>query len=384
MKGILLFASFVRSLSTTTVRLGARIGNATGSAVLKPVPLSAVGLTLGFAAVLAMTPLKSALLGKVSGASNDRIAYSLTFTPASDRGDAWHKFAAAGNFDGLDVARAMAALGDSKRIVAAFEDMGYRLDMLRGGAGTVPRIYLQTLPADLSDIDSTDLRKAVFIKSMLPPILRVNEEILDLRESLKSLARDLDAGRALGADDLKLIDETAALYDVKATIPAAARLKELLRRVDIVPPSLALTQAALESGWGTSRFAQEGNALFGQKAFNDTVDSLLARHKKPEDAHRYRSYDSLMSAVRSYVHNLNSHPAYGEFRAQRAELRKKAAEGPLDGDNLARTLLRYSERGLSYTADIRQMMRSNGMRSYDAARLEATGTQFASRAPSGA
>jgi Bax protein len=161
-------------------------------------------------------------------------------------------------------------------------------------------------------------------------------------------------------------------------------LKELLRRVDIVPPSLALTQAALESGWGTSRFAQEGNALFGQKAFNDSVDSLLSRHKKPADVHRYRSYDSLMSAVRSYVHNLNSHPAYGEFRSQRAELRKKAGDGPLDGDNLARTLLRYSERGLSYTADIRQMMRSNGMRSYDAARLEATGTQFASRSPSGA
>jgi Bax protein len=140
----------------------------------------------------------------------------------------------------------------------------------------------------------------------------------------------------------------------------------------------------LSSGWGTSRFAQEGNALFGQKAFNDTVDSLLSRHAKPADAHRYRSYDSLMSAVRSYEHNLNSHPAYGEFRSQRAELRKKAGDAPLDGDSLARTLLRYSERGLSYTADIRQMMRSNGMRSYDAARLEAAGTQFASRAPSGA
>jgi Bax protein len=381
MKGIFLSGSFVRSLSIATARTAARIGGTVGAAVLKPAPISAAGLMLCLAGAVALAP--SFLQGGLSDAADERIAYSLTLTPASDRGADWNKFAAAGNFDGLDVARAVAALGDSKRIVAAFEDMGYRLDMLRGGAGTVPRIYLQTLPADLSDIDSTDLRKAVFIKSMLPPILRVNEEILDLRETLQSFVGALDAGRTLDGDDLALIDETATLYDVKPG-ERPAMLKELLRRVDIVPPSLALTQAALESGWGTSRFAQEGNALFGQKAFNDTVDSLLARHKKPADAHRYRSYDSLMSAVRSYAHNLNSHPAYGEFRSQRAELRKKAADGPLDGDNLARTLLRYSERGLSYTADLRQMMRSNGMRSYDAARLEATGTQFASRSPSGA
>lgn len=370
MKGIFLSVSFVRLLP------------AFGIFSSRPVQISAGVLALGLLAVVA-APLVSHVMTGAAPQSGDRIAYTLQLTPDHERGAAWSKFAVAGNFDSLDVARAMAALGDSKRIVAAFEGMGYRLDMLRGGAGTVPRIYLQTLPADLSDIASTDLRKAVFIKSMLPLILRVNEEILDLRETLQSLARDLEAGRPLAADDLKLIDESADLYGVKSA-ERGVMLREMLRRVDIVPPSLALTQAALESGWGTSRFAQEGNALFGQKAFNDSVESLLSRHKKPSDAQRYRSYDSLMSAVRSYAHNLNSHPAYGEFRSQRAELRKKSGSATLDGDSLARTLLRYSERGLSYTADLRQMMRSNGMRYYDSARLEATGTQFASRAPSGA
>lgn len=368
MKGIFLSASFVRLPHF-------------GIFSSLPVRFSAGFLTLGLIAGLA-APFVSDLT-EAPSAAGDRVAYTLTLTPDDERGAAWTKFTAAGNFDGLDVARAMAALGDSKRIVAAFEDMGYRLDMLRGGDATVPRIYLQTLPTDLSDIASTNLRKAVFIKSMLPLILRVNEEIIDLRESLQSLAGDLDAGRKLAAEDLKLIDDTADLYGVK-TGERAVMLRELLRRVDIVPPSLALTQAALESGWGTSRFAQEGNALFGQKAFNDSVESLLARHKKPAEAQRYHSYDSLMSAVRSYVHNLNSHPAYGDFRGQRAALRKKGGDVPLDGDSLARTLLRYSERGLSYTADLRQMMRSNGMRLYDSARLEAAGMQFASRAPSGA
>ncbi len=314
----------------------------------------------------------------------DRVAYNLPLAPADDRGAGWSKFAVAANVDEQDVARALGALNDSRRVVAAFEEMGYKLETVRGGEAMVPRVYLRTLPTDLSDVDSTDLRKSVFIKAMLPLILRVNEETLELRDSLQGYAADLEAGRALAADDVAVIQTSAVLYDVKPG-QTPAMLRELMRRVDAVPPSLALTQAALESGWGTSRFAQEGNALFGQKAFNDTVESLLTRHSKAEDAHRYRSYDSLLSAVRSYVHNLNSHPAYGEFRAQRAEARKKAADAPLDGDSLARTLLRYSERGLSYTADLRQMIKSNGMRQFDRAKLETDeATQVASNSSNGA
>ncbi len=372
MKGIYLFSSFIRSLPEAV----ARKGGIAVTAALKPATLGVAGLALCLTAACLLVP------GKVVP-KGERVAYSTQLAPAEDRGSGWAKFAAAANADGRDVARALGALGDSRRIVAAFEDMGYKLESLRDGTSEVPRVYLRTLPTDLSDVDSTDLRKSVFIKSLLPPILRVNEEILNLRDSLLGFAADLEAGRSLGREDSAMIAEAAALYGVKQGETAIV-LRELLRRVDIVPPSLALTQAALESGWGTSRFAQEGNALFGQKAFSDSVESLLSRHKKPEDVHRMRSYDSLLSAVRSYAHNLNSHAAYNEFRAQRADLRKKAGDRPLDGDSLARTLLRYSERGMSYTADLRQMIRSNAMRQFDGVKLEAdTSTQVASNSSSG-
>ena len=373
MKGIYLFSSFVRSLPDAV----ARIAGIAATAALKPATLGVAGLALCLTAACLLVP------GKIMPKA-ERVAYSMQLAPAEDRGSGWSKFAAVANVDGHDMARALGALGDSRRIVAAFEDMGYKLETLRDGTSAVPRVYLRALPTDLSDVDSADLRKSVFIKSLLPPILRVNEEILNLRDGLLAFAADLEAGRALAREDSAMIADAAALYSVKPG-ETSVMLRELLRRVDIVPPSLALTQAALESGWGTSRFAQEGNALFGQKAFSDSAESLLSRHNKAEDIHRMRSYDSLLSAVRSYAHNLNSHAAYSEFRAQRADLRKKAIDRPLDGDSLARTLLRYSERGLSYTAYLRQMIRSNAMRQFDGVKLEAdVSTQVASSGSSGA
>jgi Bax protein len=373
MKGIYLFASFIRSSSD----LVARIGATAAATAMKPATFSIAGLAVCFGAACLLIPGHVRLPG-------ERVAFIIELPTAEDRGAGWKKFAAAGNFDGRDVARALGALGDSRRIVAAFEEMGYNLDRLRDGSSEVPRVYLRTLPTDLSEIDSIDLRKSVFIKALLPQILRVNEEILDLRDGLLSAAADVEAGRGLSQDDRALIENAGALYGVQPGEPSAM-LRELLRRVDIVPPSLALTQAALESGWGTSRFAQEGNALFGQKAFSETADSLLSHHKRPQDVHRMRRFDSLLSSVRSYAHNLNSHLAYSDFRAQRADLRKKAGDRPLDGETLARTLLRYSERGLSYTADLRQILRSNAMRQFDGARLEADATtQVASSSSSGA
>ncbi|HEY4134503.1 MAG TPA: glucosaminidase domain-containing protein [Alphaproteobacteria bacterium] len=349
---------------------------------MKPASISAYGLTLCLLLAFLTPPGSQSDAARTS--ASERIAYTLSLAAAAaapdDRGADWDKFTAAGKFKGLDVARAVGALGNSQRVVAAFEEMGYRLDLLREGYGTVPRVYLRALPSDLADVDSSDLRKALFIKSVLPPILRVNEEILARRAVLVGYSQRIDAGLPLSDAEIAAVDDMSALYDVKAANRAAV-LHELLRRVDIVPPSLALTQAALESGWGTSRYAQEGNALFGQRAFNDTVESLVSRHTKPADVQRMRSFDSLLSAVRAYAHNLNSHPAYAEFRAQRADMRRKSNGGTPDGDALARTLLRYSERGLSYTADLRQLMRTNGMRKFDEAHLEPGGsnTQLASR-----
>ena len=98
-------------------------------------------------------------------------------------------------------------------------------------------------------------------------------------------------------------------------------VQELLNRMDVVPPSLALAQAAEESGWGTSRFARQGNALFGQYTYN-AKPGIVPAQRDADRRHRVRSHDNLLAAVRAYVHNLNSHWAYEDFRRKRSRLRR--------------------------------------------------------------
>ncbi len=140
----------------------------------------------------------------------------------------------------------------------------------------------------------------------------------------------------------------------------------LKRRVNVVPPSLALAQAAVESGWGTSRFAMKGNALFGQRIWR--VDAGMTPLDVDADtAFRVRSFPSLAASVAAYVHNLNTHRAYGEFRGLRATAGKDA-QVP-GGNVLATTLTKYSERGADYVADLLRIIRSNRLTQFDNATL---------------
>ena len=141
----------------------------------------------------------------------------------------------------------------------------------------------------------------------------------------------------------------------------------LLKRVDIVPPSLAIAQAAEESGWGTSRFAREGNALFGQRAYKASKKGIVPKERPDGTNFRVRAFDHLIDGVKAYVHNLNSHFAYEDFRDLRATLR--AETGHIDGYALAGSLLRYSERGEDYINTIRVIMRVNSLQVFDSAKL---------------
>jgi len=137
--------------------------------------------------------------------------------------------------------------------------------------------------------------------------------------------------------------------------------------VDEVPASLALGQAAVESGWGTSRFVREGNALFGQWTF-DPGQGMTPRDRTAHKRHMVRRFNALMDSVRAYMRNLNTHQAYREFRAARRTMR---ADGSfLRGRLLAAELSRYSERGRAYVADLRSIIRENGLSRLDAVRLD--------------
>ena len=228
-------------------------------------------------------------------------------------------------------------------------------------ARPVPRLYLEALPHDLANVSSVETKKRLFVQTVLPIILRVNEEITTTRRRVKRLGERLLWDGALTAADREWLIAIAELYGA-----APFDVPGLLRRIDIVPPSLALAQAALETGWGTSRFVREGNALFGQHTYKSAT-GMVPERRDADRRHRVRSHDNLLAAVRSYVHNLNSHWAYEDFRDRRAELRR--AGRPIDGYDLAGELGHYSERRAAYVQSIRRVMRQNRLDDFDGAWL---------------
>jgi Bax protein len=232
---------------------------------------------------------------------------------------------------------------------------GYTLEGVRMAEVDVPRLYAARLPTDLSELDSIDIRKQVFVKLLLPLILAENERILADRERLLRLRDQAQTGeKKFEPADTAWLEAISDRYSVKPRFPEA--FPELVRRVDAVPPSLAVAQAALETGWGTSAVAQRSHAMFGQMVVISDSDRLAVRR-----------FGHLAHAVEAYAVNLNTHKAYSRFRAKRADQRAKG-QVP-DGYELAQTLSSYSERKTDYIRDVRGIMRANRLRPLDAARL---------------
>jgi Bax protein len=247
-------------------------------------------------------------------------------------------------------------------LVEAFGQLGYELAQIADGAAGVPRLILAALPHDLAEVPETAERKAIFFRAVLPLVLRVNEEILAERKKLLDIRARLRAHHHVSQAERLWLQAMAERYE---TTPGD--LEQLVKRVDIIPPSLALAQAAEESGWGSSRFVREGNALFGQWTTVDDGHQLpLAR----EDGrtHRVARFESLLDSTRAYMRNLNSHRAYREFRDERAALRVEGRNPT--GFELADNLARYSQRGAAYVHRIRGLIVVNGLRDFDRAKLD--------------
>jgi Bax protein len=232
---------------------------------------------------------------------------------------------------------------DAVHLQAVFETLDYDLEAVRRGGATVPRVYVIALPGDLSQVAPTEERKALFLSTVLPLVLIANEELRKLRARIQALSEQARPSE----DDEAWLDRVRARYGV---VPDQG-IDELLRRADEVPVSLALAQSIEESGWGTSRFARVGNALFGQRTWSKTASGVVPTGRDERQTFRVSAYMNLMGAVRSYMHNLNTHPTYEALRAERA--RQRAAGQPVDGYALAGTLRGYSERGEAYVDQLR-------------------------------
>lgn len=254
------------------------------------------------------------------------------------------------------------AVGSAEKVAEIFERIGYRLDGVRE-EGKVPRVFLASLPDDLREIRHVSTRKLMFIKTTLPLILHVNELILSDRSRIDALWSKSRKGVVPSAAESAWLDDKAAEYNLKKFSFGA-----LLARVDVIPPSLALAQSAEESGWGTSRFAHEGNALFGQRVWRGNgQDGMVPKQREDGQTFRVKAFDYLIDGVKSYVRNLNTHRAYRGFRRQRHELRLKGA--PLDGLLMVDNLKSYSQRGDKYVETIRTLIETNNLHRLDDARL---------------
>lgn len=253
------------------------------------------------------------------------------------------------------------SVASAEKLTDVFSRIGYRLEHVREH-GQVPRVFLASIPADLPRIRLAEQRKIMFIQTALPLILHVNEVILHDRERIKALRAQIRAGETLDDYDREWLESKADEYGLDTV-----DFDRLLRRVDIIPPSLALAQSAEESGWGTSRFAQEGNALFGQRVWKPHRKGIVPEERPEGEQFRVRAFDHLIDGVKSYARNLNIHRAYDAFRSKRAALRREGA--PLDGGALAGTLEAYSERGADYVGTLMTIIRVNGLALFDGARL---------------
>ena len=210
----------------------------------------------------------------------------------------------------------------------------------------VPRDFFTHIPDSHLALSGT-AQKESFIKIVLPLILASNEEISKRREAIK---------RGFENGDRVTLEKWAKLYKIDvADQDNKALMTRLLERADTISVALALAQAAVESGWGTSRFAIQGNALFGQWAWRDQAGI------RPLDASNdravVRSFGSLLGSVRAYMHNLNTHSHYQKFRKARAALRNRPKAG--EAKILAKYLDRYAEIGQAYVKKLGVLIRSN-------------------------
>jgi Bax protein len=173
------------------------------------------------------------------------------------------------------------------------------------------------------------------------------------------LRKKIQSGLGLSPDEGIWLDGLAERYGT-----TSADLDQLVRRVDIVPPSMAIAQSGVESGWGTSFAAREGNALFGQ--IQASGQHAVTVSWRPGSG-MPQPFANIGEATEAYVANLNCHPAYGAFRAERAAMRARGQT--LSGYNLIGQLARYSELGQSYVEFVREIMRENDLGDFDKAKL---------------
>ena len=243
----------------------------------------------------------------------------------------------------------------TQTVLNLFKDVNYDLSQVRSKKLVKP-IYFTQFPKDLNELQNTRLKKETFIKIVLPLIVAENEKIIADREKLKILSE-----KKFTTDlEKQWLRQKLLEYKVKK-----GNMNELLLRMDIIPTSIALAQAAKESGWGTSRFALEGNAMFGQWTWSSNGIAPLARDGNKN--HKILKFPILRASVKAYQNNLNTHKGYVKFREKRSVMREKKKD--ISGLELTATLQNYAQTGSEYIKILNQIIRQNRLTDFEPVRL---------------
>ena len=243
----------------------------------------------------------------------------------------------------------------TETVLSLFEDVEYDLKTVRYQKRVKP-IYFTQFPKDLDEIKDTKLKKETFIKIVLPLVVAENDKILDDKIKLKRItSKKMTTDKEKSWLRLKLRE-----YKVKNS-----DISELNKRMDIIPVSIALAQAAKESGWGTSRFALEGNAIFGQWTW--TGQGIEPLNKGKNENHKILRFPILRASVKAYKNNLNTHKGYSEFREKRHNIRKRNKS--IRGLDLTDTLDKYAQTGKEYTDILEQIIKQNDLSDFEKVQL---------------
>ena len=212
------------------------------------------------------------------------------------------------------------------------------------------------MPSEIKKIENTKKRKDLFIQIILPLVIKENNNIKLDRKKLFSILNKNKNTKA----EKNWLNSKFNQYGV-----VNKDLSTLKIRMDEVPVSMAIAQAAKETGWGTSRFAQEGNALFGQWTWSG--EGIKPSDAEDDSTHKVMKFKVLQASVKAYQRNLNTHSSYKDFRSARAELREKGKK--LDSMILSKYLNKYAETGDAYVKILQLIIRQNKLTDFDDAKL---------------
>ena len=240
----------------------------------------------------------------------------------------------------------------ARSVLALFNELKYDLGEIREGKPVKPVFFTQ-LPRGINELDSIKNRKKIFIQIVLPLVLSENESILAERKKIIFLSKS----RSISKTDQLWLDKKFKYYKVKNK-----DYELLLSKVDIIPPSLAIAQAAYESGWGTSRFALEGNSLFGQRTWA-SKSGLVPLKRDQDQTFKVTKFDIIRASVKAYKKNLNTHKSYENLRLERKKMRDQGQE--ISGIKLSQHLDKYSEIKDKYVIYLQKIIEQNSLTDFD-------------------